>query len=89
MEGLKDETDLLAPNLSQGVFADSRYGRTVDSDLPGTWCVESGDQAEKGRLSAPGRSGNRNELAIRNGQIEGVKDGEDFGPGGNLLGDLV
>ena len=29
------------------------------------------------------------ELAIRYGQIEGVKNREDFGPGRNLLGDLA
>ena len=89
MERLKDEADLPAPKLGESVFADAGYRRAVDSNLPGTRRIESGDEAEKGRFAASRRSCDRDELAIRNGQIEGVKDCEDFGSRRNLLGDLA
>lgn len=86
---MKDEADLPASKLRQSVFAYTSYRRAVDLDLTGTRRIESGDQTEKGRFAASRRSGDGDELAIRDGQIEGVKNREDFGPGRNLLGDLA
>ena len=89
MKRLKDKADLPAPKLCQSVFADPGYRRSVDLDLTRTRRIESRDEAEKCGFTASRWSGDGDELAIRYGQIERMKNREDFDPGRNLLGDLA
>src|SRR5687768_3287109 len=62
---LKDETYLGTSDLGKIVLAHTRYLVTVDHDSSGRGCIETRDQPEQCRFSAPRRSGERNKLALR------------------------
>ena len=88
VEELEDEADLVAPHARQLIVGQAGERFAVDADLAGGRAVEAADQIEQRRLAGAGRADDRDHLAARDGEADGVER-DDVAFAGELLGDVV
>lgn len=65
LETLEDEADLFASELGALVLTHCSEVVAVEDHLAASWCIESGEKPEQGRLAAAGRSDDCDEAALR------------------------
>src|SRR5258707_354166 len=73
VEELEDEADLVAADSREVVVGQPGERFAVDADLAGRGTVEAADQIEERRLAGAGRSDNREHLAARDREADGIE----------------
>ena len=74
MKILEHESEPAASQQGQFIFVQFRDILTIHDDRTAGGRVQPGDQAEQGGLAASRRTGDGDELAVRDGQVDAGED---------------